>query len=76
MSLFSSLGSENTHTHYTHSPVGVRVGGDQLNDMYFLILGLAGHHTPFGSFGLKVLSKIIEGEKILPYVARGREHLI
>lgn len=44
--------------------------------MYFLILGLVGHHTPFCSFGLKVLSKIIEGEKILPYVARGREHLI
>lgn len=35
-----------------------------------LILGLAGHHTPFCSFGLKVLSKIIEGEKILPYAAR------
>ena len=73
--VFISWFRKHTHTH-THSPVGVRVGGDQLNDMYFLILGLAGHHTPFCSFGLKVLSKIIEGEKILPYVARGREHLI
>lgn len=44
--------------------------------MYFLLLGLTGQDTAFSRLGLKVLSKVIEREKILPDGARGREHLI
>jgi hypothetical protein len=44
--------------------------------MHFLLVGLTGQDTTFGGFGLKVLRKVIEREKIFPYVTRGREHLI
>lgn len=44
--------------------------------MYFLLLGLTVQDAAFGRLGLKVLSKVIEREKILPDGARGRKHLI